>query len=202
MKKHTDRVAGLGDTAMSDAELIAKARELDAKATKGPWSSRKDYFDRNETSRDARYEVFPHTNGLKRPEDGVGDWTALASCESYEPKNKANADFIAAARTLLPDLANRLEAARKAIEWQPIETAPRDGTVFLGYSEEWIDADFCPDGIRECFLNGGPGPDGIWTSAKWDNCNDTWWPDEETKPTHWMPLPTPPALPPTQRNEH
>jgi hypothetical protein len=77
------------------------------------------------------------------------------------------------------------------MNWLPIDTAPKDGTVFLGWSKAWVDEDFNPNGIRECFYNGGPLEPECW-SAKWKNDFDTWAVDEESEPTHWMPLPEPP----------
>ena len=61
------------------------------------------------------------------------------------------------------------------MEWQPIETAPKDGTAILAW-----------DGICiECIKFRG----GLWVT--------TWEHDEEYSelggPTHWMPLPAPPA---------
>jgi hypothetical protein len=62
--------------------------------------------------------------------------------------------------------------------WQPIETAPRDGTPILGVSGstmttvEW-DGDI--GGYWSLIVCGSYAEDGEW------------W------PTHWMPLPNPPA---------
>ena len=61
-------------------------------------------------------------------------------------------------------------------DWQPIETAPKDGTKFLAYEggaenkhyECWWQDDF----------------------SNWSGWQD-WW-DSEPEPTHWMPLPEPP----------
>lgn len=69
-------------------------------------------------------------------------------------------------------------ALRKAQEWQPIESAPRDGTeIVVGkyYGEQWHanTAAWMPEGAN------GPG----WITP--DCC-------EVIRPTHWMPLPTPP----------
>ena len=61
-------------------------------------------------------------------------------------------------------------------EWQPIETAPRDGKHILAYThddqikEVWWQKDFL-DGLE------------YW--------QDDW--DGEPMPTHWMPLPEPPT---------
>jgi hypothetical protein len=77
-----------------------------------------------------------------------------------------------------------LTAALSAM-WQPIETAPRDGThvlllsrtqpvqVMFGY---W---DACSD----------PLADDGWMAGETWNCTG-WW--EENNFTHWMPLPQPP----------
>ena len=65
--------------------------------------------------------------------------------------------------------AVQLEAALKAREgtWQPIETAPKDGIpVLVGYSGVvWIDC---------------------WNDGYWEE-------GHPYAPTHWMPLPSPPA---------
>jgi hypothetical protein len=60
--------------------------------------------------------------------------------------------------------------------WQPIETAPRDGTEILFWvapemSEGWAEV-------------------GHW----FETAHDGWWVAHtiERKPTHWMPLPEPP----------
>ena len=60
------------------------------------------------------------------------------------------------------------------MEWQPIETAPKDGTPILGFADgkqaivEWLE---------------------YWKLCVWGSFADDgkWW------PTHWMPLPPPPG---------
>ena len=78
-------------------------------------------------------------------------------------------------------LETELAALKADSEWQPIETAPKDGTVFLGYKLGQF---------RECY------------KVPRDDC-DMWWfggtsgADDlfpNIKPTHWMPLPKPPAM--------
>lgn len=76
------------------------------------------------------------------------------------------------------------------MEWQPIETAPRDGTYIILYS---------PKEISICAWK-------LWNKArlKYEEDQYTWlryygnsifyyfWDEKSIKPTHWMPLPEPP----------
>jgi hypothetical protein len=81
--------------------------------------------------------------------------------------------------------------------WYEIDESikPPDGMIVLGYSPNWVDEDFNPTGVRECFLN-----EGEWNSCKWDNDQDTWWNDEtwqqktDGPPTHFMLRPEPPMI--------
>ena len=64
------------------------------------------------------------------------------------------------------------------IQWQPIETAPKDGTDIL------------------CYERGHPKipeDNGFMAVAHWSN--GTWSEDVSgwVEPTHWMPLPEPPT---------
>ncbi len=75
-------------------------------------------------------------------------------------------------------------------EWQPIETAPRDGSEFLGYDSRTMKMDVChmanistqdPLWIcRQVQMDGEYGPD----------YNDFGY--ERKDITHWTPLPAPP----------
>jgi hypothetical protein len=77
-------------------------------------------------------------------------------------------------------------------EWQPIESAPLDGSTVLVYGE------WCGE------INGRTGRFGTFP-ARWDDgssdyCGDGWLQVDGTdayaawvKATHWMPLPEPPA---------
>lgn len=56
------------------------------------------------------------------------------------------------------------------MSWQPIDTAPKDGTEFLGW--------FPGSTVMIWWMGQG----GVWG-------NDFW---EGEAPTHWMPLPEPP----------
>jgi hypothetical protein len=60
-------------------------------------------------------------------------------------------------------------------QWQPIETAPQDGKAILGYA----------DGIMTTVT---------WSGRYWNLCEaGSFAEDGEWNPTHWMPLPEPPA---------
>lgn len=65
-------------------------------------------------------------------------------------------------------------------EWQPIETAPRDGTGFLyfqrlPFGQHWVGSAIFYD---DKFVH-----------VQWSGQEDEW---VTLAPTHWMPLPDPP----------
>lgn len=63
--------------------------------------------------------------------------------------------------------------------WQPIETAPRDGTHFLGYRRGTVaEAYFVPRDDCE-----------MWAFGRQSGAYEHW---PEVRPTHWMPLPAAP----------
>ena len=65
-------------------------------------------------------------------------------------------------------------------EWQPIETAPRDGTVIWCYEKYGLG---WPHAIKFASYDEWQG----WIYADEMMC------DYVPEPTHWMPLPAPPA---------
>lgn len=82
-----------------------------------------------------------------------------------------------------PHVKTILEALQiaKAMEWQPIETAPKDGTQVDVYiselQERYTEAHFCVS--EQCWV--------------WDlPCGTKRVMFTKTPPTHWMPLPQPP----------
>lgn len=86
------------------------------------------------------------------------------------------------------------EIAAIAREWQPIETAPKDGNEILIFGgtfsddNDWTDTDYpfsdCAI-VRWVSAFGG----GSW-EGKPNHSHDDY---RRHKPTHWMPLPPPPA---------
>lgn len=121
------------------------------------------------------------TGALKRLAEGItpGEWPrpqwydgdagytvdGIGYCFS-----RADGNLIAAAPTLLRELIERQEADG----WQPIETAPKDGTRILAFVPRYgattahFDARNTHRFICHSVLN------------------------REAQPTHWMPLPEPP----------
>ncbi len=59
--------------------------------------------------------------------------------------------------------------------WQPIETAPKDGTIILGY---WL------GGKHDCAIHATK----FWVGRWWEPNEDY----PQSEPTHWMPLPAAP----------
>ena len=81
--------------------------------------------------------------------------------------------FGAPASTIRNALSRRgMYVTRKDVaqpRWQPIETAPKDGTTIIVYEP----------GLYQT---------AAWTGGGWTNASDSWLGDV----THWMPLPKPP----------
>lgn len=68
---------------------------------------------------------------------------------------------------------------------QPIETAPKDGSKFLGY---WPSNADWEGETNDCYVSTW------WTKRGWENPFEAPYEDGETGgPTHWMPLPDAPA---------
>ena len=83
--------------------------------------------------------------------------------------------------------AAQIEVMRDATpEWQPIETAPKDGTAFRAYADELIDLDFNPWGSVEAAWSGEE-----FIGCVWNGQQDAWY-GKAINPTHWMPLPAAP----------
>lgn len=66
--------------------------------------------------------------------------------------------------------------------WQPIETAPKDGTWVLGFRPRIA----VQDQIQCYCWNAFGCTDDLWVNATDTN-------DFDEQPTHWQPLPAPPA---------
>jgi hypothetical protein len=72
------------------------------------------------------------------------------------------------------------------IDWQPIETAPKDGTAVLVWPPTWIGCISCAKWSEDQHAN-RPRP--FW--SRFDSHSDS---DSRSQPpTHWAPLPAGPA---------
>lgn len=104
--------------------------------------------------------------------DNGGEWPAYCLMAAYRSEDDARA-----AHAMLTAPPARVDG------WQPIETAPKDGCMFLGYAPP-------PDGV----------PQVIHAKTYWQSVADgapRYMPVDECKAlTHWMPLP--PAPQPTK----
>ena len=125
---------------------------------------------------------------------GNGEWMQKAAALlrripglEAEVQEQARLNGIGAERELaLMAQVSRLEAERdqlraelEKVRWQPIETAPKDGTNIWAYNGEqgvmhWIDVD-----VVALF---------VWDDNLLSDADP-----EPVRPTHWMPLPPPPT---------
>jgi hypothetical protein len=68
-------------------------------------------------------------------------------------------------------------------------TELQTGESFIGYNPNWVDADWNPKGVRECYPD--EGSETFWTSMKWNGDYDCY--DATTEvPTHIRAYPEPP----------
>ena len=70
------------------------------------------------------------------------------------------------------------------IDWQPIETAPKDGEVVMLYWPTMSITAYPATGFNH-------GDEYGWTLNSWRDYGEVY-------PTHWMPLPPAPIPPPVQ----
>lgn len=136
-------------------------------------------------------EVDP-TDVARRIDESFAELRAkLAAAQEESKRHKAMFDAINADFSKLEDQLAKAE--QRVAEWQPIETAPKDGTRILGWCAEF--------GARETKMNFyGEGSIGHanWKSGKGPRESGWDWTEPKNgwglnwNPTHWMPLPTPP----------
>ena len=91
-----------------------------------------------------------------------------------------------------------LTAAEKRLKWQPIETAPTDGSAVILYCPgmcHWHRLDGMPDIVTGIFCKDRFPP--AWYSDYGDidhgyESTGAYFEHEPLSPTHWAPLPAPP----------
>lgn len=110
-----------------------------------------------------------------------GKWWTERVCQvEAVDAGEANAALIARAPELLAEnevLKARIAELEAERKWQPIETAPKDGTGIIGMSIQGEKKTVC--WIADGYMDGDR-----WVFASFDLDED-----EYTNPTHWMPLP-------------
>ncbi|MBP7704145.1 MAG: hypothetical protein KA105_02530 [Caulobacter sp.] len=158
---------------------IQHLEELYGKTTKGEWSP-------GEIDADGDGCNLPDALNVKV---NGSRWGKIVNSVSISPDDAA---FIAAIHTAFPLLLDRL----KAEEWQPIETAPKDGSVIDVWREE---------GGRSEIYWGFPhhecGEMGGLCDSDWHRIKKPGWVcshfgefigGRHNPFTHWRPLPAPP----------
>jgi hypothetical protein len=123
-------------------------------------------------------EPLSHRAGCKNSAH-VHPWAELRSALASSPTPAATEEGLVQANA--EPVASDGSVTGPVCQWQPIETAPKDGTWVLG---------FRPTSFREDqidtwqFVHRSCDPP-IWINSADSN-------DEDEQPTHWMPLPLPP----------
>ncbi len=84
-------------------------------------------------------------------------------------------------------------------EWQPIETAPKDGTPILAYCGGFVEMIAWFDGWKDGLVTSPSGPCWGYSTGRGDRFPDEGWDTftgcyatPEYKPTLWQPLPETP----------
>ena len=113
----------------------------------------------------------------------AAELTELAEAFEFDDPGPLKADILSALRC-----AARLSGEERA--WQPIETAPKDGTRMDLWAKSWLPAfdRFESKRFADCYWRQQDVIMGGWKAA-WIGVSSDW------LPTHWMPLPDAPAAP-------
>lgn len=157
---------------MADDPRLAEMRAREQAATRGPWRAGKS-----------------GNNNVYGPD---GDYDASGAVAAVF-KGPANREFIAHAREDIPYLLDLVQQQAEALQqiptWQPIETAPKDTDVVAFFPDT-------RDGYNVMIVHQFADDPGAWYQQDADLCPDAL----DVEPTHWQPLPDPPAslVSPTQ----
>ena len=94
-------------------------------------------------------------------------------------------------RAELIRIVEQLQAQVDALQWQPIETAPKDGTRVLVCADIWMWDRTIDKEVTAPQTLIAEWRDREWAVDDWnyDCCGCS---PETVKPAHWMPLPEPP----------
>ena len=158
-------------------EMVSELQRLSDAATPGPWETLEDYQGHplgNEWSIYSPSCADEDYTGWIAGPDG-GDGIATTGC----PGHRQDAEFIVALVNWFRDNQAALNARAGGDGWLPIESAPKDGRGVFAFWGTNTRVDEQSYGVA-VFVGGD------WCNA--DNTNDIY-----GEPTHWQPLPTPPA---------
>jgi len=90
------------------------------------------------------------------------------------------------------EIAQKSDTQSGQREWQPIESAPKDGTPIRLYDPEYDDEEM-NSSLDGHWSDGAHDDQGGFQAAVWDNSQD-YFATVDVNPTHWTPLPKPPAI--------
>lgn len=122
-----------------------------------------------------------------RAEQAESEITRLTQARAQDQQRLFHTESAATQLLERAEQAERRE--RAAFEWQPIETAPKDGQSMLLWAGDlcignWNEWAFTAEELARC-RPGTPNPFTGW-------CDDYTGEPMDASPTHWMPLPTVP----------
>lgn len=181
-----------------DREALEELKTLCAELTPGPWQ----LAAQNEEG----MICIPHPHwDLCTVEESPKNVACILTNGEVEQEPDADLRFMVAARTALPQLITEVERS----QWQTIETASPLESVLIYYLNSAgmgrrIKARYVPRfTVEDCSDDGewfewGPNETGPYLPEGWYEQIDNWDDLAEVfvneKPSHWMPLPPPPAL--------
>jgi hypothetical protein len=115
---------------------------------------------------------------------GIDAWHWSAEKPSFSPRDESS--YVFDLQPLFTSPQQDTEGREITEGWQPIETAPKDGTEFQAWAEHASGGVWLP----QCRINPDNGAFEIWGRVDYDI--DGWDLIPHLIETHWMPLPEPP----------
>jgi hypothetical protein len=114
---------------------------------------------------------------------GCNQFAAKATYATDEQAHEAAKRVMSERRSMLERLADAAGTPRAPHGWQPIETCPRDQEVFFWLVPKTAEESYADTSGWPIVSHHAP----YWRRGRWQSWGAL------SKPTHWMPLPDPPA---------